>query len=133
MMKLRKEKLIQLLRDIGCTMVFLFPLLLFYMFANEQRWPFVFWLYFVATAGVGVVYFLYNRAFAGARVSRKELPATWSDAQKDAFFEEVRARFVRSKPLLYLFIALCLVFLYDMIQLFLWDALCEALPFLKEI
>jgi hypothetical protein len=132
-MKLQKEKLMQLLRDVGCTLVFLFPLLLFYMFANEQRWPFVFWLYFVATAAVGVVFFLYNRGFTHTRVSRNELPATWSDAQKDAFFDEARARFVKSKPLFYLFIALVLVFLYDMIQLFLWDALCDMLPFLKEI
>ena len=34
-MKLNKEKLNRLLRDVGCTLIFLFPLLLFYMFANE--------------------------------------------------------------------------------------------------
>ena len=132
-MKLNKERLLSLLRDLGCTLVFLFPLLLFYMFAVEQHFHFVFWLYFVATAVVGVVYFLYNRAFEGTRVSREALPADWDDAKKDAFFAEARARFVKSKPLLYLFISLCLVFLYDMIQLFLWDSLVAVFPFLKEL
>ena len=132
-MKLNKEKLYTLLRDALCTMIFLFPLLLFYMFAIEQRWGFVFWVYFVLTAVSGVAFFLYNRAFAHTRVSRNDLPAAWSEEEKDAFFEEARARFIKSKPLLYLFLALFLVFLYDMVQLFLWDALCEMLPFLKEI
>ena len=132
-MKLNKEKLKRLLRDVGCTVIFLFPLLLFYMFANEQRWPFVFWLYFGALAVTGIVYFLYNRGFTHTRVSRNDLPAAWSEGEKDAFFEENEQRFAKSKPLLYLLIALCLVFLYDMINLFLWDSLCEILPFLKEI
>ena len=132
-MKLNKEKLYTLLRDALCTLVFLFPLLLFYMFAIEQRWAFVFWVYFVLTAVAGVAFFLYNRGFTHTRESRNELPSTWSEEKKDAFFEEAKQRYVKSKPLLYLFISLCLVFFYDMIQLFLWDTLCEMLPFLKEL
>lgn len=132
-MKTKKEKLLFALRDAGFTLLFTFPLLLFYMFAIEMRWSFVFWLYFGATLAVGIAYFLYNRAFAHTRVSRNDLPATWTDAQKDSFFEENERRFIRSKPLLYLFLALILVFLYDMIHLFLWDTLCALLPFLKEI
>ena len=132
-MKNKKEKLLSALRDAGFTLLFTAPLLLFYMFAIEMRWSFVFWLYFGVTIVVGIAYFLYNRAFTHTRVLRNDLPTTWTDEEKDAFFVENERRFVRSKPLLYLFLALCLVFLYDMIHLFLWDALCELMPFLKEI
>lgn len=131
-MKLKKERLLALLRDAGATLLITAPLLLFYMFANEMRWGFVFWIYFVAIAAVAVVYFLYNRAFTHTRVSRNELPATWTEAQKDAFFEENATRARRSKPLLYLLIALALVFLYDMVMLFLWDSLVAVFPFLSH-
>ena len=70
---------------------------------------------------------------APTRVSRNALPASWSEEQKDAFFEENAARARRSKPLLYLLIALCLVFFYDMVMLFLWDSLVAVLPFLEKL
>ena len=132
-MKVKHKKLLSFLRGAGCTLAITAPLLLFYMFANTQRWQLVFWVYFAAIIAVGIAYFLYNRGFAGTRVSRNQLPATWSEADKDAFFEENERRFRRSKPLLYLFIALALVFLYDMIMLFLWDSLVAIFPFLANI
>ena len=132
-MKLNKQKLHTLLAGAGYTLLLTLPLLLFYMFANTQRWAFVFWLYFVAFGVALVVYFLYNRAFYHTRVSRNELSASLSNAEKDAFFEEGERRARRSRPLLYLIIALGLVFLYDMILLFLWDSLVAAFPFLGEL
>lgn len=130
---MKKEKVLSMLCDFGFVLLFTFPLLLFYEFAVTQRWGFVFWLYFVGAILVGIAYFLYNRGFLHTRVSRNALPTTWSEGEKDAFFEEGKARTKRSKPLLYLLLALALVFLYDMIYLFLWDSLCQALPFLKNI
>jgi ABC-type protease/lipase transport system fused ATPase/permease subunit len=132
-MKLNKHKLRTLLVGAGYTLLFTVPLLLFYMFAITQRWGFVFWLYFLALGAVGVAYFLYNRAFFHTRVSRNELSASFSDAQKDEFFEEGERRAKRSRPLLYLLIALALVFLYDMIYLFLWESIVGIFPFLGEL
>ena len=110
-----------------------FVLLFFYLFANRQAWTAVFWIYAAALTALGIAYISWNRGFTRMGVSRDMLPAAWDDAQKDRFLAEAATWRRQSRCLLYLIIPLCLTFLYDIVDLFLGDALRNAFPFLGGI
>ena len=112
------------------ALTFLFTL--GYMLAVVYRAAFVFWLYYAALGLSALAYAVYNRGFSRTRVSREALPATWSEEEKDEFFADAARRLRRSRPLLYVVIALGLTFLYDMFFLFLAEPLSEIFPILGD-
>lgn len=116
---------------LGHAAIVLAPTFLFtlgYMLAVNLRAELVFWLYYAALGISTLAYVLYNRGFSRTRVSREELPDTWSEEEKDEFFADAARRRHRSRPLLYIVIALWLTFLYDMFFLFLAEPLSEIFP-----
>ena len=125
----KRTLLFGLLRALAMLAV-TFVLLVFYMFAARQCWRAVFWVYFAALGVLGIAYISWNRGFTRMGVSRDMLPAAWDDAQKDRFLAEAASWRRHSRCLLYLIIPLCLTFLYDMIGLFLGDALRNVFSFL---
>ncbi len=129
----RGARLLVLLRHAGIVIGLTFLLALGYMLAVYYRAGFVFWIYYAALAASAIGYVVSNRGFSRTRVLREELPATWSEEEKDAFFADAEARKRGSLPLLYLTVSLALTFLYDMFFLFLAEPLAEIFPFLGDL
>ncbi len=129
----KKERLLAILRHGGIVLLLTFLLTLGYMLAVTYRIAAVFWIYYAALAASALGYVIYNRGFSRTRVSREELPATFSEEEKDAFFADAEHRRRRSLPLLYLTVALALVFVYDMFFLFLAEPLSEIFPFFGDL
>ena len=116
-----------ILACLGLTLL----LLIVYELAIRALWMPMYWIYYAALALSGAGYVLYNRGFSRDRVSRNELPHTWSETEKDEFFADAERRKKRSRPLLILAISLLLVFLYDTVEIFFGDFLSYYIPFLE--
>lgn len=127
---MNKRKFLSGLARILAILVVTFVFLFFYLFAARQSWRFVYWIYYAALAALGVAYVVWNRGFTRMGVSRDMLPAAWDEAEKDRFLSDAARWRRQSRCLLYLIIPLCLTFLYDIVVLFLGDALRAAFPFL---
>ena len=106
-------------------------LLLIYEFAVRLVWQPMFWIYFAALAALSLGYTVYNRGFSRTRVSRNDLPRTWSEAEKDEFFADAARRKAGSRWMLFLIVPLALVFVYDTVALFFGDFIEYIFPFVR--
>lgn len=77
--------------------------------------------YFVAFAAVLILYLVYNRGFVNKDVTVDMLPAEWSEEKKQAFVEGNRVRAEKSRWMTVIIIPFAIVFLVEMLYLFLWD------------
>ena len=82
----------------------------------------LFWVYYVATLVLALVYILYNHGIT-KKVTRDMLPSEMTEEEKDAFLADVERRKRRSRILLVLLIGFVFTFAYDVLQLFLHDYL----------
>ena len=106
-------------------------LLTVYEIAIRALWQPMYWIYYAALALLAIGYTVYNRGFSRTRVSRNELPRSWSEEEKDEFFADAARRKKRSRPMLVFIVALLLVFAYDTVALFFGDFLTYVFPFLE--
>ena len=106
-------------------------LLIAYEVAVRALFTPMYWIYYAALGLSLGGYVVYNRGFTRTRVSRNDLPSTWSEEKKDEFFADAAYRKKRSRPLLILVISLILVFVYDIVALYCGDFLSYYLPFLE--
>ena len=106
-------------------------LLIAYEIAIRLLWQPMFWIYFFALVALLLSYVVYNRGFSRTRVSRNSLPRTWSEAEKDEFYEDAARRKKKSRPVLFVIISLSLVFVYDIVALYFGDFLEYVFPFLE--
>lgn len=82
----------------------------------------LFWVYYVATLALALVYILYNHGIT-KKVTPEMLPPDMTEAEKDAFIADVEKRKRRSRFLLILLAGFIFTFAYDVLQLFLPDYL----------
>ena len=82
----------------------------------------LFWVYYVATLALALVYILYNHGIT-KKVTPEMLPTDMTEAEKDAFIADVEKRKRRSRFLLILLAGFIFTFAYDVLQLFLPDYL----------
>jgi len=122
-----------LLRHLPMILALLFNtawLTVVYEFAVRLVWQPMFWIYFIALAGLSLFYVFFNRGFTRTRVSREQLPGSWSEQEKDEFFASAERRRRLSYPLLAFIIPLALVFVYDTVALFFGDFIENIFPFI---
>ncbi len=78
----------------------------------------LFWVYYVATLLLALIYILYNHGVV-KKVTREMLPLDMTEEEKDAFLADVAKRKRRSRFLLILLAGFIFTFAYDVLQLFL--------------
>ncbi len=127
-----KKPLWKRLLTAGGTLLSTMLLLLLYELSVRYVWQAVFWVYFALLSAGALFVVIYNRGFSRSFIRRAELPKTWSEAQKDAFFADAQRRLRHTAPLVsFLLLPLCLTFAFDILCLFLWEPLSALLPFLN--
>lgn len=82
----------------------------------------LFWVYYVATLVLALVYILYNHGIT-KKVTPEMLPPDMTEEEKAAFIADVEKRKRRSRFLLILLAGFIFTFAYDVLQLFLPDYL----------
>lgn len=104
---------------------FVYRVLLFYGEETEETfYSFVAMvLYLCLLLGFTLAYLIYNRFFYKKGITREQLSSDWSEAEKDAFFEDARVRAEKSKWMLTFIFPLIVTFLIDAVDLFIIDML----------
>ena len=82
---------------------------------------YVFPIYGAALIGLLAAYLIYNRGLIPQRLTREQLPADWTEKQKDEFIADAARRIHRSKWMLTVIFPLCIVFAYEVIDVLLLD------------
>lgn len=77
--------------------------------------------YLVATAAFAIAYVLYNRGFSRRGVTADMLPDTMSPEEKCEFIADGERRLKKSKWMLTILFPLIVVFMWDMIEIYLMD------------
>ena len=130
MKKDTKQILFSLLKGaavLGITMA----LLVLYELSVRYVWEAVFWVYFVTLAAASLYVVIRNYGFSRSFVKYDELPASWTEGQKNAFFAEAKDAWRKTKPIVfYLILPIALCFGFDVLCLFLWGPLVDLFPFL---
>ncbi len=77
--------------------------------------------YMVGFAGFLIAYLAYNRAFVNKDVTMDMLPLDWSEEKKRQFIDDTKAREEKSRWMLVFIISFVVVFMAEMLYLFVWD------------
>ena len=130
-MKARTKRTLASLLRAGLVLVITYVFLIVYELSVRYVWEPVFWIYFALLLASALFVVVYNRGFSRSFIRREELPASWTEAQRDQFFAEAATAWRRTKPLvLYVILPICLCFAFDILCLFLWGPLVDLFPFL---
>jgi phosphotransferase system glucose/maltose/N-acetylglucosamine-specific IIC component len=70
---------------------------------------------------------MYNRGFTRKGVTPDMLPDEWSDAKKEQFIEDGKARIKKSRWMLYIIVPLCFVFIVEIFLAFVWPSIYSAI------
>lgn len=96
--------------------VLLFGIYCYFVMRKNVNW--LFWLYYIALAAVGLAYIIYNRGFSRDKLTAADLPLSWSEEKKAEFIAERDERKRKSKWLLTILFPLCLTIFFDVMYLF---------------
>lgn len=77
--------------------------------------------YMIGFAGFLITYLAYNRAFVNKDVTVDMLPKDWSEEKKRQFVADTKEREVKSRWMLVFIISFVVVFMAEMLYLFVWD------------
>lgn len=77
--------------------------------------------YFVTFTVLIVIYLAYNRGFVNKDVTVEMLPADWSEEKKQSFVEGNKRRAERSRWMMIVIIPFVIVFMCEVLYLFVWD------------
>lgn len=75
-------------------------------------------IYLAAGVALALWFVVYNKGFTHRNVRPEDLPDTLTPEQKEAWIEEGKTRFARSRWALLIIIPILLTFLFDMLYLF---------------
>ena len=79
--------------------------------------------YLVLLLGFSLAYIIYNRFFWRWGITHEQLPDDWSATQKQTFLDTTAQRKNKSKWLLVIIFPLLVTFLFDAVELFLFDGI----------
>ncbi|MBE6599630.1 MAG: hypothetical protein E7640_00265 [Ruminococcaceae bacterium] len=82
--------------------------------------------YTAVTAAVAFLYVIYNRGFTRKNLKCEDLPNTMSAEEKTAYIEDGKRRLERSKWVVTVIIPLILIYVYELMDIF-------VLPFFAEL
>ena len=105
----------------------LYRIFLFYAEATDETFwaALVMGAYAVLLVGFILAYLIYNRFLYRRGVTAEQLPDTMTDEQKQAFIDDGNARLEKSKWMMTSILPLVLVFLFDAIELFIWEPMTK--------
>ena len=86
---------------------------------------YVMWAYMIIFAALLITFLAYNRGFVNKNVTEDMLPPDWSEEKKQEFLSKTAAREVKSRWMLVIIIPFALVFIFEVIYLFLWSGNLE--------
>lgn len=78
-------------------------------------------IYLVATSALAIAYVLYNRGFSRRGVTAEMLPDTMSAEEKSEFIADGERRLKKSKWMLTILFPMIVIFMWDMIEIYLLD------------
>ncbi|MDY3846190.1 MAG: hypothetical protein SOZ62_04705 [Eubacteriales bacterium] len=120
-----KKSKIKLTRILTFLAVFAVIYILYQLIAVrlEQLWFMIFC--FALLVSLIIFYAIYNKGYPRGDIDRASLPSSWSEKDKDIFISECKRRERITTPTLMLIIAISLVFLFDIAELYFGDKLKE--------
>jgi hypothetical protein len=119
-----KRRLVDIGIIIGVTVLLLG---IYYYYVQTWAFQIVFSIYMVVWVAFFLTYWMYNRGFTRKDVTPDMLPDEWSDAKKEQFIEDGKARIKKSRWMLYIIVPLCFVFIVEIFLAFVWPSIYSAI------